>query len=271
VARSVRELRADQLRPNPYQPRRVFDEKALDELAQSIREHGVLQPVLVRRAGLDRYDLIAGERRWRAAQLAGLRTVPAIVIECDEQRMLEVALIENLQREDINVVEAGQAYQQLMDTFRLTQDEVAKRVGKARSTVANILRVMTLPPPVLDALQRGDLTEAHARYLVPLEREQQVEACEVIVARKLTVRETERLVREIRAGKSPSSRRRPRPAPDGRSDANAAAVEEALQTVLGTRVTVQTGEGAAGVIMIEYYSLDQLDGIVERIIGPAGD
>lgn len=270
-AAAVREVGVDMIVPNPFQPRREFDPERLKEMAQSVREHGVLQPVLVRRVGVDRYELIAGERRLRAARQAGLATIPAIVRDCAGGQALEMALVENVQREDINAVEAAFAYRRLVEEFGLTQEEIARRVGKARSTVANTLRMLTLPETLLDALARGEITEAHARHLLQLGPDSQMAAFEEVRRRGLTVKETQRLVQQLRDG--PREPREVEPGPSAaspaRQDPNLAAAEEALRVALGTNVRIRMA-GGVGRIEIEFYSADELDGLVERVLGDGG-
>lgn len=263
-ASSVREVRMDQIRPNPYQPRQVFDPVRLAELTESIRSHGVLQPVLIRRSAVDSYELIAGERRFRAAQEAGLRAIPALVKEYTDPQMLEVALIENVQREDISPVEAALAYRRLNSEFGLTQTDIAKRVGKAQSTVANTLRLLALPAPILESLQRGEISEGHARTLLQVGGAAQIGAWEAIRSKGLSVRETERLTRQIQEGHATSlvdkSRRESLP------DPNLAAVEGALRESLGTKVRVRLTNGV-GKIEIEFYDEQQLEGLIARLTG----
>lgn len=242
--------------PNPFQPRDVFDEGALDELAASIREKGLLQPLLVRRTPDERYQLIAGERRFRAAQRAGLSRVPIIVREADDGEVLELALIENLQRENLNPVEEARAFHRLADEFYLSQEDIAHRVGKSRSAVTNSMRLMQLPADVLAQLEAGALSAGHARSLLGLESaHEQTAAARDVVARRLSVRDTENLVRE-----------RARPAS---VDVEQRAVEASLARALGTRVHLRHKKDGSGRIVIEYYSLDELDGLLERLGGRA--
>ncbi|MGC8668266.1 MAG: ParB/RepB/Spo0J family partition protein [Chthonomonadales bacterium] len=269
VEPAVMEVPLEQVHPNPYQPRRSFDPAKLIEMVASVREHGILQPVLVRRAKDGRYELIAGERRVRAARECGLKTVPAIVREYTDAQMLEVALIENLQREDITAIEAAYAYKRLRDEFGLTQEEIAKRVGKSPSAVANTLRILGLPQAIQDGLARGEITEGHARALLQAPREAQVDAFLEVKRRGLSVRECERLTRALSARK---------PAPPVRRDfedqpfvtnANDAAVMEVLQSTLGTKVFIRRMP-RAGRIEIEFYSEEHLEALVERILRSDG-
>lgn len=264
VARNVRELRLETVAPNPYQPRERFDDAALDELAQSIREHGVLQPVLVRRRGPDRYELIVGERRLRASRLAGRTTIPAVVQECTDRDMLIVALIENVQREDIGPVEQARAFKRMTAEFNLTQDDVARSVGKSRQTVGNAMRLLSLPEPVLAALESGAIAEGHARLLVPLDHEVQMAALAAFLAKPTSVREAEAVVRALRRGETPPTRSRPAAAQP--ADPNLAALEDSLAVALGTKVKVKGGPDGAGTLEIEFYTSEQLEGIVERIL-----
>lgn len=265
-AASVREVRVEQIRPNPYQPRRSFDPQKQAELVQSIREQGILQPVLLRRIAVDSYELIAGERRFRAAAEAGLTVIPAIVRECTDTQMLELALIENIQREDISPVEAALAYQRLINEFGMTQQEVARRVGKAQPTIANTLRLLSLPPPVLDSLSRGEISEGHARSLLQVAPEARLSAWETVVRRRLTVRETERLAREMRDGLPDPLAAPPRTDAAHAKDPHYVAVEETLRAALGTKVSLKWS-GEIGRIEIEFYSEEQLEGIMRRILG----
>lgn len=264
VARNVREIRLESIVPNPFQPRTRFDETRLRELADSIREHGVLQPVLVRRKGPDRYELIVGERRLRASRLAGLPTIPAVVRECTDRDMLLVALIENVQREDVNPVEQARAYRRMVTDFHLTQEDVAQRVGKSRSAVGNTMRLLSLPEPALAAIEDGRISEGHARLLVPLEAEVRDAALAAILEREMSVREAEAIVRALQRGESGGSLKRTAVAQP--VDPNLAALEEALSSALGTKATIHPLSAGRGNVVIEYYSEEQLEGVVERIV-----
>ncbi len=267
--------KVNSIRPNSQQPRRRFAEAELAALAESIAAQGVLQPVIVRRlpaaAGeaAARYELIAGERRWRAAQLAGLAEVPAVVKEASARDALEMALVENLQREDLNPLEVAEAYRALIEEFALTQEEVARRVGRQRSTVANHLRLLRLPVEVKQALESGAITMGHARAVLGLEDAKlELEAFRRVLEGRLSVRETERLVQQLREGRG----RRPLAgagtgagAPQaGAADRALARVSERLQRALGTRVEIR-GRGGRGRILISYYSNEELDRLVERL------
>jgi ParB family chromosome partitioning protein len=258
AAGSVLEVPLDSIIPNSRQPRSYFDIAALDELADSIREHGILQPLVVRPIQEGRYELIAGERRLRAASIAGLRTVPALVRSADDQKLLELALIENLQREDISAIESARAYQQLVDRFGLTQEEIAKRVGKSRATVANSMRLLKLPEPAQDSIEQGEATEGQLRPILALrDKESQLEAYRHIVDRGLSAREAEDYVRQLQRRKPRT--RTPR---GGDGSVEQSRIEEALRNRLSTSVRL-TGTSNSGKIIIDYFSEDDLARILE--------
>ena len=263
--RAAVEVPLDLVDPNPYQPRKSFDEAKDIEMVASVREHGILQPVLVRRTRDGRYELIAGERRVRAARECGLSSIPAIVREYTDSEMLEVALIENLQRQDITAIEAARAYQVLRDEFGLTQEQIAKRVGKSPSAIANTLRILNLPQAIQDGLARGEITEGHARALLQAPREAQVDAFIEVKRRGLSVRECERLARSLSSPKAPAPIRREAPYEPFVTNANDAAVMEVLQTALGTKVFIRR-TGRVGRIEIEFYSEEHLEALVERLL-----
>jgi ParB family chromosome partitioning protein len=250
------------VRPNPYQPRARFSEEALAELAETIRVHGVIQPILVRRDG-DRYLLVAGERRLRAAERAGLQAIPAIVREVDERQMLEMALVENLQREEINPVEAARAYQRLAEEFGLTQAEIAQRAGKSRAVIANTLRLLQLPESVLQEIESGELSEGHARALLLLpEPKDRLALCEHILRNGLSVREAERAAQKHLGERRRVSRETALPTPP--SDPVNAALEERLRRHFATKVRLEYKEGA-GAITIEFYNDDDLARVLELL------
>ena len=252
------ELAPEEIVPNPHQPRAPIDEAQLAELAASIKEHGLIQPVIVTRVG-DSYQLIAGERRWRAAQQAGLERIPALVKETTAQEMLELALVENIQRADLNVLEEAAAYRQLMKEFGLTQEEVAQKVGKSRSAVANVVRLLGLPARIQAALLDGRVSEGHGRQLVRLPTVEAQEAgLATILKRSLSVRQTEELVDRL-LGEKRVVKRRPA-SPEIRS------VEEQLRQRLGTKVDVSHGRNG-GRIVIHYYSDEELDSLLGLIGG----
>jgi ParB family chromosome partitioning protein len=256
------EIPVARVSPNPHQPRQSIAEESLAELAASIREHGVIQPLVVTQVG-DEYQLIAGERRWRAAQLAGLTTIPAIIKETTPQQMLELALVENVQRADLNPLEEAGAYRQLMDDFGLTQEEVAARVGKSRTAVANIVRLLRLPDEVKAALAANRISEGHARALLALPTAQfQRQALDVIEARGLNVRQVEELVRRMQLeAEADESEAEAQPAlsPQDRD------VVDKFQARLGTRVNlVRSKKG--GRLVIHFYSEEELQAIYEAIV-----
>ena len=253
-----RTIRIDLLRPGRYQPRHQFDTAGIEALAQSIREKGVLQPLLVRRhPGLaDAFEIVAGERRWRAAQLAQLHEVPVVLREIDDREALEIALVENLQRQDLSALEEAQAYQRLLEEFAHTQEAVAQAVGKSRSHVANTIRLLDLPAAVKQMLDEGKLTAGHARAL--LGATDPLRLAEEVVRRGLTVRQVERLAKK---SKTTPSARAPR-----EKDADTRAVEHALTLALGTTVKIDPArDGRAGTLSISYQSLDQLDELIRRL------
>ncbi len=257
---AVVELPLARVAASPYQPRHHVDDAALEELAASIREHGVLQPVLVTET-LDGYQLIAGERRVRAARLAGLERIPALVRQLADRDQLEVALVENVQRADLDPIDEASAYRRLIDEFGLTQERVAERVGKARATVANTLRLLELHPEVQAAIADGRLTEGHGRALGGLPPDGQAHVLGTIVGQALSVRQTEELVRRLRE---------PRPAREAartpRLDPDLERVEEELRQRLGTKVSLSRSRNG-GRIVIEYYSDEELARLYERLIG----
>ncbi|WP_025323650.1 ParB/RepB/Spo0J family partition protein [Deferrisoma camini] len=247
----------EEIHPSPHQPRQDFDPEALDELAQSIREKGLVQPVIVRQDPAGGYELIAGERRWRAAQLAGITEVPAILRHADDEEVLELALVENLQRQDLNPVEEALAYRVLIERIGLTQDELARRIGRSRPAVANALRLLTLPDRALTALRSGRITAGHARAILSLEDEaDRLGLLEEILRKNLSVRQAEELARR------PRPRRPAAPAPDP----NVRSLEERLSRRFGTRVRVVPGrKKGSGRLTIEYRNLDDLDRILELL------
>jgi ParB family chromosome partitioning protein len=258
----IQDVDVERITPSPTQPRQHFDAAALEELAASIREHGVLQPVIVSRSPTG-YTLIAGERRWRAARLAGLPTVPALVKETSAEAALELALVENLQRADLTSLEEAAAYRDLVDSYGLTQEQVAARVGRSRVAVANRLRLLSLPPRAKALLAEGSLTEGHARALLGCADTSLLEALAQRVAdQQLSVRQTEELVRRVAGDRGRGAGPRP-PAPDPRPS-----MEEELQRALGTRVQIMRSR-RGGRLIIHYYDDDQLTGIIEALL-PSG-
>jgi ParB family chromosome partitioning protein len=258
---SLKDLPVEFLQRGKYQPRRDMDPESLQELADSIRAQGVMQPIVVRRIGDNRYEIIAGERRWRAAQLAELPTVPAVIKDVTDEAAIAMALIENIQREDLNPIEEAVALQRLQREFSLTQQEVARAVGKSRSTVANLLRLMALQEDVRLLLERGDLEMGHARALLALEGGSQSQAARTVVGKGLSVRQTEELVRRLQraAAEAPASANQSVQDPDIRR------LQEDLSQKLGASVQIQHGARGKGKLVLSYNSLDELDGILSHI------
>jgi ParB family chromosome partitioning protein len=251
----------DSIVPNPRQPRGKMDADKLAELAASIKVHGLIQPLIVTET-VEGYMLIAGERRWRAAQSAGLERVPVIIKETTPQDMLELALIENVQRADLNALEEAHAYRQLIDEFGLTQEAVAERVGKARTTVTNLLRLLTLPDNIQAAVADGRLSGAHARALLPLgTAERQTVAMQQVLRLGLSVRQTEAMVTSLLAAERPPSRARRQLSPE------LAALQGRFESALGTRVNIEKGSQGSGRVVIYYYSDDDLNAIFDAIAG----
>jgi len=251
------EIDLDRITPNPRQPRTAMDEAALAELADSIREHGILQPLIVTHAGSG-YTLVAGERRWRAARAAGLRTVPALVKDTTPRQLLELALVENIQRQELNPLEEASAYKQLVEEHSLKQDEVAHRVGKSRSAVANSLRLLKLPPEAKLALAEGRITEGHARGILALPTlEQQLKLLVAILAGNFTVRQSEEAARRGSRKQNPL---------DSIKAAEIAEVEERLRELLRTKVELHRGK-KGGRLVIHFYSDEELEGIFQALGG----
>jgi ParB family transcriptional regulator, chromosome partitioning protein len=258
MAAEARPIRIDEIRPNPFQPRTKAEEN-LDELVASIKTHGVLQPIMVRRRR-DGYEVVMGERRLRASKLAGLEQVPAVIRTVDELEMLEFALIENLQRQNLNPIDEAMGYKRLNEEFSQTHEVIAERVGKDRSTVSNALRLLTLPFKVRDVLAAGQITAGHARALLMSEsRRVQVEVCERIVKEGLSVRQVEKLCGQ------PKTKEPGKPQPE--KDIHLREVEEGLTTYLGTKVIINPGKAGAGDIVVRYFSAEDLERVVEKMKG----
>lgn len=261
----VIEIETTKICPNKYQPRKAFNEEGLAELAQSITEHGIVQPIVVRKLEADQYQIVAGERRWRAGKIAGLATIPAIVKEYSEQETTAIALIENIQREDLNPLEEASAYQMLSEEFGLTQEELAKKVGKSRPYIANILRLLNLAEKVKEMLAAGIITTGHARALLPLPEAGQCKLAEKIQLEGLTVRETENLVKGISIIKNEQHQAQTKKdKPQQVIIPELIDLEERLQHFLGTRVRIIHNNNK-GKIEIEYYSTEDLNRIVELL------
>jgi ParB family chromosome partitioning protein len=256
----VREIPVNAVKPNPRQPRTVFNDQELAELTASIQEHGVIQPLIITHGEApNQFTLIAGERRLMAAKNAGLKTVPAILRDSSEQDRLELALIENVQRADLSPLETAAAYRQLADEFNLSHSAIAKRVSKSRVSVTNTLRLLNLPPSVLEALSSGKISEGHARALLALPNAQaQAAAVQTVLDKNLSVRQTEELVRKF-SGEKPTQKPKAQPIPE------IAALEERLRSSLGTKVNLKHGK-KGGTITIHYYSNEELDGLLQRFL-----
>jgi len=251
---AVSEVKINEIEPNKEQPRKQFDQEKLKGLADSIKQHGVVQPIIVKKSE-NGYSIIAGERRWRAAKLAGLKTIPAIVKDLSTREIMEVALIENIQREDLNPIEEAEAYKKLMDEHNLTQEDLSKVVGKSRAAIANSIRLLTLPETIKEMLVNELLTPGHARTLITIEdEEKQKLLAKTIVEKNLNVRETEKLI------KNQTAQKKKRKSPE--RDANIIDLEEKLKSILGTKVDLQHYSNK-GRIVIEYYSNEEFDRIID--------
>lgn len=254
----LKSLPVDLLMPGRYQPRRVFDESALQELAESIKSQGIIQPIVVRRMN-DRYEIIAGERRWRAAQLAELPEVPVVVRDLSDEAALAMSLIENIQRKDLNVIEEAEALDRLIREFQLTHQEVAQAVGKSRTGVTNLLRLLKLNPDVRTLLEQGQLEMGHARALLGLQGAEQTKIAQAIVARGLSVRQTEVLIRRVHDMKSMARGEKVKPDPD------VLRLQNDLAEKLGAGIRIQHSAQGKGRVLIQYNSLEELQGILEHI------
>jgi ParB family chromosome partitioning protein len=253
----LQRLPLDRIRPGRWQPRLAIRPEALEELADSIRGQGVVQPIVVRPLG-DDYEIVAGERRWRASRMAGKEDIPALIRDVPDSSALAISLIENIQREDLNPIEEANAIQRLVSEFEMTHQEAAEALGRSRAAISNLLRLLTLEPEVKAMLENGDLEMGHARALLSLRGEAQVQAARNTAARGLSVRETEELVRRLAAAPRPAA-----PAPT--SDPNVRALQDDLSQRLGAHVVVQHGAKGKGRLVVHYNSLDELDGILAHI------
>jgi ParB family chromosome partitioning protein len=260
AAAGIREVEIGRIRPNPAQPRMHFDEESIAELAQSIAERGVLQPVLLRPDG-DDFQLVAGERRWRAAQRARLHSIPAIVRDIDDSASAEIALIENVQRQDLNAIEEAEGYRKLVEAYGHTQEDLARLVHKSRSHIANLLRLLDLPSAVKQMLLQGDISMGHARAVLTSEDPENL--ARRIASEGLSVRQAEGLVRQP---KSPKGAGEARPKRAREADADIAALERQLGDILGLKVKVES-DGSSGTVTLHYSSLDQLDMLCQRLSG----
>lgn len=254
---NLKELPVDMIRPGQYQPRKDMHPEALEELAESIKAQGVMQPIVVRSVGMEQYEIIAGERRWRATQMAGLHKIPVIIKDVPDEAAIAMALIENIQREDLNPMEEAMALHRLQAEFELTHQEVANAVSKSRTTVTNLLRLMQLQSDVRTLLEHGDLEMGHAKALLGLEGGLQSEAAHKVVSQGLSVRQTEELVRKLQAGK--------KAAKPAEKDSNIKVLEEELAEKVGAPVLIKHGNNGKGTLTFKYASLDELQGILGHI------
>lgn len=253
----LREMPVEFLQPGQYQPRRVMTEEGLDELAESLKAQGMIQPIVIRAVGKDKYEIIAGERRWRAAQRAGIHQVPVLLKEVPDEAAIAMALIENIQREDLNSMEEAYALHRLMEEFELTQQQTADAVGKSRTTVTNLLRLLQLTEHCKTLLERGDMDMGHARALLSLEPSKQTDAAKLVVAKGLTVRETEKMVRNINQPKPVTAK--------PTKDHHIVSLEQQLADKIGAQVVIDHGAKGKGKMVINYHSLDELDGILQHL------
>lgn len=252
----IMEIRISDIEPNVNQPRKTFDDEKLAALAESIKQHGVVQPLIVQRDG-DTYRIVAGERRWRAARLAGLDTVPVIVRDLSDRQVMEVALIENLQREDLNPIEEAEAYERLISEFGMKQEEVASVVGKSRPAITNSIRLLSLNDEIKSRVISGEISSGHARALLSLDDQKlQLEAMQEIIDKSLSVRETEKLIKQLMTPKKQKEKKAP--------DAEYQAIEERFREIFGTKVRIMNNK-KNGKILIEYYSQDELDRIINLV------
>lgn len=254
---TLREIAVNQLSAGKYQPRTRMDKVSLEELAQSIRSRGIVQPILVREIGTGKFEIVAGERRWRAAQIVGLATVPALVRDIPDEQALGIGLIENIQREDLNAIEEAAGIKRLIDEFKLTHESAAQAVGRSRAAVTNLLRLLELSKPVQDMLMDGKLDMGHARALLALVKSRQVELAHQIVARALSVREAERMVK---AALTPSSAKKSPAATDG----DTRRLEDSIAEKLGARVVIKANAKGRGSLTLHFHSLEELDGLLEK-------
>lgn len=254
----LKHLPVEFIQPGKYQPRHDMRTETLEDLANSIKVQGVMQPIVVRPISSNKYEIVAGERRWRASQMAGLDTIPVIIKEVPDEAAVAMALIENIQRENLNPIEEAMALQRLIDEFELTQQEVADAVGKSRTTVTNLLRLMSLNPEVRRCLEHGDMEMGHARALLALPYEKQTEAAKAVISKDLSVRQTEALVRRLQAQKNKVS-------PGDRIDPDIRHLQDNLSEKLGTQVTIQHSAKGKGKLILKYNSLEQLEGILDHI------
>jgi ParB family chromosome partitioning protein len=260
---SLQTLLISELQPGKYQPRSIMQEEALHALSQSILKQGVMQPIIVRPVGNNQYEIIAGERRWRAAKLANLNEVPVIIKNIPDESALAMALIENIQRENLNPLEEAVGIKRLIDEFNMTHEEAADAVGKSRVTVSNLLRLLTLTKPVQDRLLNGKIDMGHARALIGLEGSQQIMLCEEIIQKNLSVREVEALVKNLQNSyKTDVQKTSPK-----KTNADVRQLEESLAERLGASVTIDVKKNGSGILKVHYRNLEQLDEILKKIKG----
>jgi len=258
---NVTQIPVSAITPNPMQPRAALDSDALEDLAASIREHGLIQPLIVTQQGPERYQLIAGERRWQASRMIGLATVPVIIKEATPQQVLELALVENIQRADLNPLEEASAFRQLVEEFGLTQEQVAERVSKSRVAVTNTMRLLRLPAEVKQALADGSIREGHARALLALpSAEAQIAALKAVIRQDLSVRQTEEMVRRLLAEPPPRKAEQP-VSPEAQS------LEREFRDTLGTKVNLYRNRKGRGRLVIHFYSEEELQAIYDVIVG----
>jgi ParB family transcriptional regulator, chromosome partitioning protein len=258
VAQSIRQLSIELLQPGKYQPRQNFDQTTLEDLANSIRSHGIIQPIVARPIATDLYEIIAGERRWRAAQLAGLQAVPVIIRKIEDEQASALTLIENLQREDLNVIDTAIGLKRLTDEFAMTHEAIANIIGKSRTTITNLLRLLSLHEEVKTMLKQGILEMGHARTLLTLDLADQLQAAKIIVAKKLSVRATEDYIRNYQQQKSVAVKKS--------IDPNIQRLQNKLCDTLGAKTNIYHTKSGKGKLVIHYHSLDELDGILDKII-----
>ncbi|WP_027355961.1 ParB/RepB/Spo0J family partition protein [Desulfofundulus thermocisternus] len=265
---SLQEIRVEDVQPNPRQPRQALDQDKIQELALSIKEHGVVQPIVVRPVAGGRYEIIAGERRWRACRILGLKYIPAIIKDYGDLEASAVSLIENVQREDLNPLEEASAYRRLIDEFGLSQEEIARLVAKSRPFITNTLRLLSLPPEVQDMLSSGVITAGHARAILSLDdAAKQIAAAREVVAHGLNVRETEELVRRfINESSDDGASVKEKSSPSASDDGELVSLEDMLGDVLGTKVRIRARRGGRGVIEITFDNREQLDELVNLLL-----
>lgn len=254
----IQQLPIEQIRPNPRQPRKTFDSDSLAELAESIKQNGFIQPLVVRANPAGGFELVAGERRWRAAGVAQLDRVPVVVRVLTDQEVVLVALVENLQREDLNAVEQAEAYVQLQDEFQLTHGEIGELLGKARSTITNLIRLRELTPRVLEALRTGEIELGHAKLLIGRPQAEQVKVCKNVVRRRLSVRQTEQLLKRLKDGIKK---------PERQVDPNVVKLQEELSETLGAPTTIRLSGRSKqkGELVVKFHSLDELNGVIDHV------